>query len=67
MAAESQSIVPQAHLNLLAVVPVVCAQVGTVAQRSLLDMSQKSPEVADVQAPEAPQTQGAALAVTPST
>ena len=49
----------------LAAVPSLDTQVGVVRQGSLLDVSQKSP-VADVQAPEAPQTQGARLAVAPS-
>ena len=40
-------------------------QVGTALHRSLLDVSQKSP-VAGVQACEAPQAQGAGLAMTPS-
>ena len=57
--------VPQAQLASLAALPSVVAHVGTVLHRSLLDVSQKSP-VADVQAPEAPQTQGAGLAVAPS-
>ena len=101
-----QSVVPHAQLALLAAVPFLMVQVGTVLQRSLLDVSQKSPvadqqstephlqtppfseaplpseqaaawlqvleedaqtsPVADVQAPEAPQTQGAGLAVAPS-
>ena len=60
-----QSVVPHAQLAGLIAVPSVVAQVGTVLQRSLLEVSQKSP-VADVQAPEAPQTQGARLAVAPS-
>ena len=60
-----QSVVPQAQLAPLATVPFVAAHVGTLLQRSSLDVSQMSP-VADVQAPEAPQTHGAGFAVTPS-
>jgi len=63
--AASQSVVPQTQLDGLSAVPSVLAQVGNRLHRLLLDMSQKSP-VADVQAPEAPQTQGAGLAVAPS-
>ena len=65
MAAASQSLVPHAQLAALAAEPSVVVQVGAGLQRSLLDVSQKSP-VEDVQAPEAPQTQGAGLAVAPS-
>ena len=61
----SQSAEPQAQLAALAAVPFVVVQVGTALHRSLLDVSQMSP-VADVQAPEAPQTQDAAFAVAPS-
>ena len=63
--AASQSVVPHAQLAGLAAVPFLMAQVGTELQRSSFDVSQMSP-VADVQAPEAPQTQGAGLAVAPS-
>ena len=61
----SQLVVPHAQFSLLSAVPSVTVHVRAVLQRSLLDVSQKSP-VADVQAPEVPQTQGAGLAVTPS-
>ena len=61
----SHTAVPHAQLALLAAVPLVMVQVGTALQRSSFDTSQMSP-VADVQAPEAPQTQGAGLAVAPS-
>ena len=63
--AASQSAEPHAQLAELAAVPFLMAQVGTELQRSSFDVSQMSP-VADVQAPEAPQTQGAGLAVAPS-
>ena len=61
----SQSAVPQTQLAGLAAVPSAAVQVGTALQRLLLDVSQMSP-VADVQAPEASQTQGPGLAVAPS-
>ena len=61
--AASQSVVPQAQLAGLAAVPSVVAHVGT--RHRLSSAKQKSP-VADVQAPEAPQTHGAGLAVAPS-
>ena len=60
-----QSAVPHAQSALLATVPSVVAHVGTALHRLLLEVSQMSP-VGDVQAPEAPQTQGAGLAVAPS-
>ena len=63
--AASQSVVPHAQLAGLAAVPFLVAQVGTELQRSSFDVSQMSP-VADVQAPEVPQTQGVGLAVAPS-
>ena len=63
--AASQSVVLHAQFAELAAVPFLMAQVGTELQRSSFDVSQMSP-VADVQAPEAPQTQGAGLAVAPS-
>ena len=63
--AASQSALPQAQSAPLAAVPFVMRQVALVLQRSLLDVSQKSP-VADVQAPEVPQTQGPGLAALPS-
>ena len=62
--AASQSAVPHAQLAGLVTVPSVVAQMGT-ALHELNEEVQKSP-VADVQAPEAPQTQGAGLAVAPS-
>ena len=63
--AASQTAVPQAQFAELAAVPSVVAQVGAGLHRSLLEASQKNP-VADVQAPEVPQTQGDGLAVAPS-
>ena len=63
--AASQSVVPHAQLAEWAAVPFLMAQVGTELQRSSFDVSQMSP-LADVQAPEAPQTQRAGLAVAPS-
>ena len=65
MVAAAQSTPPQAQSAPLAAVPFVMRQVGTGLHRSSLDVSQMSP-VALVQAPEAPQTQGAGLAVAPS-
>ena len=62
--AASQSAVPQAQLTGLAAEPSVVLQVGAGLQRPPLDVSQKSP-VADVQAPEVPQKQGAELAALP--
>ena len=63
--AASQSVVPHAQFAGLATVPFLAVQVGTLLQRSSLDVSQMSP-VADEQAPESPQTQGAGLAAVPS-
>ena len=60
----SQSVVPHAQLAGLAAVPFVVAQAAKDLHELNEDV-QKSP-VADVQAPEAPQTQGAGLAVAPS-
>ena len=69
--AASQSVVPHAQFAGLAAVPSVVAQ-ATKERHELNEDVQKSP-VADVQAPEAPQTQGeapqtqgAGLAVAPS-
>ncbi len=65
MVSASQSAVPHAQFAELAAVLSVMAQVGAGLQRSLLDVSQKSP-AAGVQLPERPHTQGAGLAVAPS-
>ena len=62
--AASQSVVPHAQFAGLATVPSVVAQ-ATKDLHELSEDVQKSP-VADVHAPEAPQTQGAGLAVAPS-
>ena len=63
--AASQSVVPHAQLAGLVAVPSVVAQAAKELHELNEDV-QKSP-VADVQqAPEAPQTQGAGLAVAPS-
>ena len=62
--AASQTVVPHAQFSLLAAAPSVVAQ-ATKELHELNEDVQKSP-VADVQAPEAPQTQGAGLAVAPS-
>ena len=61
--AASQSVVPHAQLFGLAAVPSVVAQ---TAKRHRLSSAKQTRPVADVQAPEAPQTQGAGLAVAPS-
>ena len=59
-----QMVVPHAQLAGLAAVPSVLAQ-ATKELHEFNEDVQKSP-VADVQAPEAPQTQEAGLAVAPS-
>ena len=64
MVAASQSVVPHAQFTELAAVPFVLAH-ATKELHELNEDVQKSP-VADVQAPEAPQTQGAGLAMVPS-
>ena len=59
----SQSVVPHAQLAGLAAVPFVVAHAAN-ERHELNKEVQKSP-VADVQAPEVPQTQGPGLAVAP--
>ena len=60
----SQTLVPHAQSAGLAAVPFVLAQ-GAKERHELIEDVQTSP-VADVQIPEAPQTQGPGLAVAPS-